>query len=1023
MNRNQNEESKLFRNQEEWISNEEFLDSWVPHFAGVSKKQELYGEEINKKLSSSEIRICHFWKMFFRELLAKDSVNTEVHTNDLVDPDTGIIKVKKSIFVKQYREKVYKLLEDNRKNFPSLGFTEKVELQRKIETLTTSFSEENIYASCPDIISMMVKNDGSLPNAKEFLLRKYKVDRVGDRMTILRKEDEDRLSIEEKKTVHSLLSVDDKDLLTVFGQYTIECLLIHTLCVLFQTEHYVSVASLIDSIERNIRLHAQIVGDNRMVSEQVPSKVRKQEYPFGTALVEYLISRNVIVITQRNLDDIKSCEMEANKFVKNVKKKGKSFYREKSNFAECTFNTAILPIKFNLPMVIPPSNWKYDLESNQNHLSISDLSGGYLTNERGQLYDGYRMLSSSNLQNFYIYFGSIKDRNTTEKADTLCESINWLQRQAFKINSSFLSFITQNVDKMVLNGLLMPEFLSNIPMNDAIKLLRECYMNYDAIHSIYKFSELVEILSKNVQQSRYEQTIIDMARAYDGYEFYYPAFLDFRGRIYRSGIFHLHERDFARSLILLAGDTTRIDTSDEVRMNNLRERYLTATAFHLTKYQREIKAYQKLDRVVRECFDREDLRIDDQIISLMEDVAQLKCKNLFQFLANIVFYAYSKDDPMKLKDMYLSVPITQDASASAYQIMSYYLLDVTMAIRTNLIKLPNEDIIDEDIIEDIYEDFLDELRSYLKDSLSSNPSLLKVTDVLTRKIVKGLFMPMIYGKTIGSTINDLKISLSNYIVPKESFILASHIFKFWREKYHSHQVLMKLIPLLGRFVSTVDRPVLYGSKYFSTLQDYRVMSKNSVYVYDKNTRKRRSVTLTISSEKRDKRKTETSTFVNFIHQKDATIAMEMVEWLHHLKIPIYTVHDNFISNTANCEKLPSIYLHIFQSMGPPLLSINEFIDLNIIRPHHGPMNLNLKGVIPLPKLRDYLNAWERPKSENKKKWDTNIERIINYYSEYCKAVCSGIPGDMPDADVRWDAHVKRYKVFTKLLNGKYCIHH
>lgn len=1017
-----NGDSKLFRNQDQWISNELFLDTWVPHFAGVTKKWDP-SEEFNNKFSDSEMTICHFWKMFFRDLLAKDSVNREVNTNDLVDPDTGIIKVSKSIFVKQYRDKVYKLLEDNRNHFPKFGITEMVDLQRKIETLTTSFSEENIYASCPDIISMMVKNDDSLPNAKEFLLRKYKVDRVGDRMTILRKEDEDNLSIEEKKTVHSLLSVADKDLLTVFGQYTIECLLIHTLCVLFHIEHYVSVASLIESIERNIRIHAQIVGDNRMVIEQVPSKVRKKEYPFGTALVEYLISRNVIVITQRNLDDIKSCEMEEGipkKFVKNVKKKGQSFYREKTNFAECTFNTAILPIKFNLPMVIPPSNWKYDLEENQNQLSIFDLSGGYLTNERGQLYDGYRMLSSSNLQNFYIYFGEIKDRETTEKADRLCESINWLQRQAFKINSSFLEFITKNVDKMVLNGLLMPEFLSNIPMNDAIKLLRECYMNYDAIHSIYKFSELVEILSKNVQQSRYEQTIIDMARAYDGYEFYYPAFLDFRGRIYRSGIFHLHERDFARSLILLAGDTTHIDTSNEVHMKNLRERFLTATAFHLIKYQREIDAYTFLDGLFRECFDREAIRIDNQIISLMEQIAQLKCKNIYQFLANVVFYAYSKDDPMKLKDMYLSVPITQDASASAYQIMSYYLLDATMAMRTNLIKLPNDDI-----IEDIYEDFLDELRSYLKDSLSSNPSLLKVTDVLTRKIVKGLFMPMIYGKTIGSTINDLKISLSNYIVPKESFILASHIFKFWREKYHSHQVLMKLIPLLGRFVSTVDRPVLYGCKYFSTLQDYRVMSKNSVYVYDKNTRKRRSVTLTISSEKRDKRKTETSTFVNFIHQKDATIAMEMVERMRYLKIPIYTVHDNFISNTANCEELPSMYLHIFKSMGPPLLSINKFIDLNIIRPH-GTIHLNLERVIPLPKLRDYLNAWERPKSENKKKWETNIERIINYYSEYCMAVCgssSGIPGDMPDADVRWDAHVKRYKEFTKSLNGKYCIHH
>ena len=132
---------------------------------------------------------------------------------------------------------------------------------------------------------------------------------------------------------------------------------------------------------------------------------------------------------------------------------------------------------------------------------------------------------------------------------------------------------------------------------------------------------------------------------------------------------------------------------------------------------------------------------------------------------------------------------------------------------------------------------------------------------------------MVKGKTIGSTITDLNISLSKFVVKKESFILASNIFKFWRDKYYYLQILMKMIP--GRFVSALDQPVFYSTPY--TLQDYRVMSKNTVYVYDKNTRKRRSVTLAFPSEKRDKRKTETSTFANFIHQKDAYIAMKMVE--------------------------------------------------------------------------------------------------------------------------------------------------
>ena len=147
-------------------------------------------------------------------------------------------------------------------------------------------------------------------------------------------------------------------------------------------------------------------------------------------------------------------------------------------------------------------------------------------------------------------------------------------------------------------------------------------------------------------------------------------------------------------------------------------------------------------------------------------------------------------------------------------------------------------------------------------------------------------MPMIYGKTMNSTISDLKVALENYILFKESGILASLIYKFWREKYPKPQIIMNLIPLLAKFVSFNDRPVYYSTPYFTTSQDYRKLSKNSVYYYDKKAKKRRSVTLTFSTDKRDKRKTQSSTFVNFIHQKDAYIAMNMILTMMDKNLPI-----------------------------------------------------------------------------------------------------------------------------------------
>lgn len=72
-------------------------------------------------------------------------------------------------------------------------------------------------------------------------------------------------------------------------------------------------------------------------------------------------------------------------------------------------------------------------------------------------------------------------------------------------------------------------------------------MNYKEIHRLTDYSSLIQTFCTNIQRARYEQTLIEMASAYDGYTFDLPAFLDFRGRIYRSGILHFHERDLARS--------------------------------------------------------------------------------------------------------------------------------------------------------------------------------------------------------------------------------------------------------------------------------------------------------------------------------------------------------------------------------------------------------------------------------------------------------------------------------------------
>ena len=207
----------------------------------------------------------------------------------------------------------------------------------------------------------------------------------------------------------------------------------------------------------------------------------------------------------------------------------------------------------------------------------------------------------------------------------------------------------------------MPGFLASMNIKDFSILLREFHMKDEVINKLC--NELLQTLNKNIQRSRYEKLIIKLAIAYDGYHFYLPAFLDFRGRIYRSGVLHFHERDLARSLSVFA-DCKSMD-------NIIRKTSIAAAAFHY-------KSFVSVEEALN-WFNNSLSQICNYPI-----VFAREAKRPFQFLANMVSITSNKLNVIK------SIPITQDASASAYQIMSYFLLDETMAKRTNLIPSSDE---------------------------------------------------------------------------------------------------------------------------------------------------------------------------------------------------------------------------------------------------------------------------------------------------------------------------------------------
>lgn len=142
-----------------------------------------------------------------------------------------------------------------------------------------------------------------------------------------------------------------------------------------------------------------------------------------------------------------------------------------------------------------------------------------------------------------------------------------------------------------------------------------------------------------------------------------------------------------------------------------------------------------------------------------------EAKRLFQLIANLMGFVVGDSN------VFTNTRITQDGSASAYQIMSYFLLDETMAKRTNLIPSSDGKILD------VYSFILEELKEFMKAKLEGNLSTI-VCNLLTCKVVKGIFMPIIYGKTLMSTASDLKVHFSHFITHKECFDVTFVCFKF-----------------------------------------------------------------------------------------------------------------------------------------------------------------------------------------------------------------------------------------------------
>lgn len=190
------------------------LLNWIIHSMEYSPMKEVKKKEL-----------IRFWSEFYSHLLLKHPIMKGEPTN----------KKTKSC---QYNELVFEILHKekqkiNNKDSPLHDDVALHNLQMEIENLTMSFDEKSIYKSVPNIIKLLIPEN--LESAKDYLLGRD-------------------------------LEDDDVELLYVFGQYTIEALIVHVLGMVFNPLEdigMIRVSTLIERLESSVRSQALLLNHRR----------------------------------------------------------------------------------------------------------------------------------------------------------------------------------------------------------------------------------------------------------------------------------------------------------------------------------------------------------------------------------------------------------------------------------------------------------------------------------------------------------------------------------------------------------------------------------------------------------------------------------------------------------------------------------------------------------------------------------------------------------------------------------------
>ena len=233
--------------------------------------------DLPRKKEEDKKELIRFWEKFYSYLLENTNISEQSDKSRSV----------------QYKEEVFDILHQAKSSLP-LSDERLRNIQMEIEDLTMLFDEESIFKTTPNIIRILIRNNEV--SAKDYL----------------------KARLQDK---------DNIELLSEFGQYTIEALIVHVLSMLFNIYEYnsiIRVASLVEQLELNVRRQASLLKSRRykkplsmddafQVKRSGKENLKKSKlvmmFPFGTGLVQFMEERGLISFVT-DLDFVSICIAE-----------------------------------------------------------------------------------------------------------------------------------------------------------------------------------------------------------------------------------------------------------------------------------------------------------------------------------------------------------------------------------------------------------------------------------------------------------------------------------------------------------------------------------------------------------------------------------------------------------------------------------------------------------------------------------------------------------------------------------------